>query len=97
MEKIYVKNYSNYPIPYLNIKNYNFNLNIIRIIKKQLALKYFSIPVDIMGNILTIAMGDPNFKTINILEKITNKKIQIFKSDKQQILFKINKLYKRRI
>ncbi len=97
MEKIYIKNYSNYPIPYLNITNYQFNLNIIKIIKKQLALKYFSIPIDIIGNILTIAMGNPNFETINILENITKRKIKIFKSDKQQILFKINQLYKRRI
>ncbi len=97
MEKIYVKNYSNYPIPYLNVKNYNFDLNIIKIIKKQLALKYFSIPIDIIGNILTIAMGNPNFETINILEKITKKRIKIFKSDKQQILCKINQLYKRSV
>lgn len=93
MNKIYVKGYSSYPIPYLNIEDYNFDNGILKLCSKQLVKKYCSIPLDIFEGILTFAMGTPMLETINILEKELNKKIRIFKSKEIQIINKINELY----
>ena len=93
MDKIYVRGYSTYPIPYLDINNYEFDKGILKLCSKQLMKKYCSIPLDIFEGILTFTMGIPMLETINVLEKQINKKIRIFRSKEIQIINKINELY----
>ena len=93
MLKQYLNGYSNYQIPYLDISGYFFNKEILKIIKKQLAIKYCAIPLDIFENILTVTLGIPTLETVNILEKSTKKIVRIFKSDKEEIIKTINQLY----
>ena len=88
MNKTYIPSYSNYPIPYLNILDYEFDPNIIKLVKD-----YSIIPLDNFNNILTIVMVNPIIETIHILEKATRKTVRVFRGNSNQIKNKINELY----
>ena len=48
-----------YGFPYLPLSNYTIPPDVLRIIPREIALKYYLIPIDRIGNILTITMADP--------------------------------------
>ena len=55
--------------PFLNLNNYEFNLDIVSIISKRLAKKHNIIALDTFGKILTIGMVNVNYTLIEKLEK----------------------------
>ncbi|MBI2447245.1 MAG: hypothetical protein HYV48_01755 [Candidatus Omnitrophica bacterium] len=48
-----------YGFPYLPLSNYTIPPDALRMIPREIALKYYLIPIDRIGNILTITMADP--------------------------------------
>jgi hypothetical protein len=96
LDKVYLPEYSNYSIPYLDVSTYIFEERVIKLISKELALDCCAIPLDLVGNILTVATAKPTIETINILEKATNKIVRIVIANEGQLLFNINQFYKRK-
>jgi len=65
--------------PYLPLENYELKKEMCSIVPENVARQYCIVPLDIIGNILTIAMSNPlNDNAIEDIEMITKKKVQIF-------------------
>ncbi len=75
-----------YGFPYLPLKDYLIDREILKLIPKETALKEKIIPIDKIGNILTLAMNDPlNIKLLQELEEETGLKIEVFISTSEEI------------
>jgi len=80
--------------PYLSLENYEISDEIIKLIPKNVCGHYCLIPIDKIGNTLTIAMANPlNIQAIEDLEDITQCDIQIFVSTPSDIRSSIEKFY----
>jgi len=78
--------------PYLSLENYEISQDIIKIIPKNVATHYCLVPIDRIGNTLTVAMANPlNIQAIEDLEDITHCDIQIFVSTPSDIRGSIEK------
>jgi type IV pilus assembly protein PilB len=85
-----------YGFAYLPLENYEPNEKGTEIVPENVARQYSIIPVDIIGDLLTIVMANPlNEKAIEDIEMITKKKVQVFISTATSIHEAINKLYKK--
>jgi type IV pilus assembly protein PilB len=61
-----------YGFPYLPLEKYDLDSELIKIIPENVARQYSVIPVDSIGNILTVAMSNPlNDKAKEDIEMIT--------------------------
>ncbi len=84
-----------YGFPYLPLANYEINPDIAKIVPGRVARQYLLIPVDKIGNNLTIAMSNPlNVQAIEDLELLTGCNIQTFVSTSSDIKREIEKYYK---
>ncbi|RKY42959.1 MAG: hypothetical protein DRP85_01130 [Candidatus Makaraimicrobium thalassicum] len=82
--------------PYLPLENYELKKEIVEIVPENVARQYSVVPLDVMGDILTVAMSNPlNEKAIEDVEMITKKKVQVFISTVTSVSEALNKLYKR--
>ena len=84
-------------IPYIPLSAYQINPQIIKLIPVDLAEKYLMIPVDKVGNVLSIVMADPlNTQAIKEAEEITGLNVQVFLSllseinDALEVYYKIS-------
>ena len=76
-----------YGFPYLPLENYAIDRQVLKLIPKEVALKYRIMPVDKIGNILTVAMANPlDIKVVEELENISGSNIEIFISTHQEII-----------
>jgi type IV pilus assembly protein PilB len=81
--------------PYLPLYNYEISDEVTNIIPKNVCMHYCLIPIDKIGNTLTIAMSNPlNVQAIEDLEEIIHCDIQIFVSTPSDIRKSIDKFYK---
>jgi len=81
-------------LPYIAIQNYQIDKSIIEIIPAALARKYYIVPLDRVGNILSVVMADPlNLEIKNELENITRCNIAPFIATKVQIQEAIDRWY----
>jgi type IV pilus assembly protein PilB len=72
--------------PYLSLENYEISQDIVKLIPKNVCTHYCLIPIDRIGNTLTVAMANPlNIQAIEDLEDITHCDIQIFVSTPSDI------------
>lgn len=86
-----------YGFPYIPVENYELNQEMTKIIPENMARQYGVVPIDVMGDILTIAMSNPlNDKAIEDVEILTKKKVQVFIGTVTGISGALNKLYKKR-
>ncbi len=86
-----------YGFPYMPVENYELNQEMTKAIPENMARQYGMVPIDIVGDILTIAMSNPlNDKAIEDVETLTKKKVQIFISTVTGVTGALNKLYKKR-
>lgn len=86
-----------YGFPYLPLSNYEIDEGAIKLIPENVARQYCLIPIDKIGNTVTIAMADPlNMQAIEDIELITGSSIQIFVSTATDIKKAIDKYYKNR-
>ncbi len=84
-----------YGFPYLPLASYDINPEVINIIPSRVARQYLLIPVDKVGNNLTIAMSYPlNTHAIEDLELVSGCSIQIFVSTLSDVKGAIEKYYK---
>jgi len=85
-----------YGFPYLPLNNYDVNQEITKIIPARVARQYVLIPIDKIGNNLTLAMSNPlNLHAIEDVELLTNCSVQTFVSTSSDIKKAIEKYYKK--
>jgi len=85
-----------YGFPYLPLSNYDMDEAAIKMVPENVARQYCMIPIDKIGNTVTIAMADPlNTQAIEDIELVTNCSIQIFVSTATDIKQSIDKFYKK--
>jgi type IV pilus assembly protein PilB len=84
-----------YGFPYLPLDNYEIDSQIVKVIPARVARQYLIIPIDKIGNSLTVAMADPlNVQAIEDVEMLTNCVVQTFVSTATDIKKAIDKFYK---
>ncbi len=84
-----------YGFPYLPLANYEINSEIIDIIPGRVARQYLLIPVDKIGNNLTLSMSNPlNVHAIEDVELLSGCSVQIFVSTSSDVKGAIEKYYK---
>lgn len=75
-----------YGFPYLPLKHYVIDAEMLRLIPENVARQYCLIPVDHIGDTLTIAMADPlNSRAVEDIEMLTHCSVQIFVSTLSEI------------
>ena len=85
-----------YGFPYLPLDSYEIDEGLTEIIPERIARDYCLIPIDRIGNALTVAMADPsNVKAIEEIELLTKCIIQTFVSTPSDITKAIDKYYHR--
>jgi len=84
-----------YGFPYLPLGSYEINSDVVNIVPARVARQYLLIPIDKIGNNLTLAMSNPlNIQAIEDVEMITNCSVQTFVSTASDIKKAIEKYYK---
>ena len=83
-----------YGFPYLPLSNYEINPEIISIIPVRVAKQYLLVPIDKIGNILTLAMSNPlNIQAIEDVELLSGCSVQTFVSTSSDIKKTIEKYF----
>ncbi len=84
-----------YSFPYLPLANYEIEAEILKIIPKNVCSQYCLIPVDKIGNNLTLAMSNPlNKEAVEDIEEITKCNVQVFVATTTDVRNAIAKYYK---
>ncbi len=84
-----------YGFPYLPLSNYDIDSQVISIIPSRVARQYLLIPIDKIGNTVTIAMSNPlNIQAVEDVELLLGCSIQTFVSTSSDIKKAIEKYYK---
>jgi type IV pilus assembly protein PilB len=84
-----------YGFPYLPLSNYDINPDIANIIPGRVARQYLLIPIDKIGNNLTLAMSNPlNIQAMEDVELLSGCSVQSFVSTSSDIKKAIEKYYK---
>ncbi len=84
-----------YGFPYLPLSNYDVNPEITNIIPSRVARQYLLVPIDKIGNNLTLAMSNPlNIQAIEDVELLSGCSVQTFVSTSSDIKRAIEKYYK---
>ena len=83
-----------YGYPYLPLRNYEINHDIIKLIPVEMAKKYYVIPIDKIGNVLTVTIANPlDEGAVEIIEKESKCKIEIFVSTGSEIQHALKEYY----
>lgn len=86
-----------YGFPYLPLEHYEINQEALKLIPENVAVQYNLIPIDKMGDLLTIAMSNPlNSQAVEDIEMITKCKVEVFVSTMTDISDSIKKYYGRK-
>jgi type IV pilus assembly protein PilB len=84
-----------YGFPYLPLSNYEISPEIVNIIPVKIARQYILIPIDKIGNNLTLAMANPlNAAVVEEVEESSGCNVQVFVSTSSDIKKAIEKYYK---
>jgi type IV pilus assembly protein PilB len=93
-EDIVVALATQYHIPYLPIANFTLDELIAKSIPKELIQKYLCVPLDRIGNLLTVVMADPtNENSIAEIETATGCKVQTFVATATEIANVVRQYY----
>lgn len=85
-----------YGFPFLPLSNYEVDTEILKIIPENVARQFVLIPIDRVGNTLTVAMSNPlNQQAIEDLEMMTECDILVFVSTTTEIRKAIDRYYKK--
>ncbi|MBI4355336.1 MAG: hypothetical protein HY597_02645 [Candidatus Omnitrophica bacterium] len=83
-----------YGFPYLPLRNYEVDAEVLKLIPENVAKQYCLIPVDLIGQTITIAMANPlNTQAIEDVELMTKCKVQAFVSTASDVNGAIVKYY----
>ncbi len=81
-------------IPFIDLRDYTIEENVIECLPEEVCMKFGCVPVTMRDNILDVAMADPlNLNTIKDLQFITGYNIQPAISTRTQIVEKLRKHY----
>lgn len=84
-----------YGFPFLPLSSYEINPEVTAIIPARVARQYLVVPIDKIGNNLTVAMSNPlNVQAIEDIEIISECSVQTFVSTSSDIKRTIAKYYK---
>ena len=84
-----------YGFPYLPLNNYEISPEIAMLIPSRVARQYLLIPIDKIGNNLTVAMSNPlNIQAVEDVEMLSGCKVQLFVSTSSDVKRAIEKHYK---
>ncbi len=84
-----------YGFPFLPLANYEIDPEITAIIPLRVCRQYLLIPIDKIGNNLTLAMSNPlNVQAIEDVELLSKCNVQIFVCTQSEIRKAIEKYYK---
>lgn len=84
-----------YGFPYLPLSNYEINPEVANIIPGRVARQYLLIPIDKIGNNLTLAMSNPlNIQAIEDVELLSGCSVQTFVATSSDIKKAIERYYK---
>lgn len=85
-----------YGFPFLPLSNYEIDPEIVKIVPENVARQFVLIPIDRVGNTLTVAMANPlNRQAIEDLELMTQNSILAFVSTTTEIRKAIGRYYKK--
>ena len=85
-EDVVVALSTQFNVPYLSIGNFMLSEAVDGLIPKELIEKHLCIPLDRIGNLLTVVMADPTSdEAIKEIETITKCKIQTFVATASEI------------
>lgn len=85
-EEIVIALATQFNVPYLPIANFVFNEASEKLIPKDIIQKYLCIPLEKIGNLLTVVMADPtNEQAIREIEEGTKSKVQAFVASTSEI------------
>jgi hypothetical protein len=83
-----------YGFPYLPLKGYEIDPDVIKLIPEHVAKQYGLIPIDKIGDTLTIAMSNPlNIQAVEDIEMLTSCSAQVFVSTLSDLNEAIEKYY----
>ena len=83
-----------YNLPYIAIDRYDIDKNILSLISKEFACKNKLIPLDRVGNVLSVVMVDPlNEEIKSQLHELTHCRIAPFIATEAEILNAVNRYY----
>lgn len=83
-----------YGFPYLPLENYELDDSMVRLIPEHVARQYCVIPIDRVGNALTVSMADPsNIQAIEDIEMLTHCVVQAFISTPSDVLKALERSY----
>jgi len=83
-----------YGFPYLPLKHYQIDTELLGIISENVARQYCLVPVDKIGDTLTVAMVDPlNTRAIEDIEMISHCSVQVFVSTLSDVAEAIQRHY----
>jgi len=83
-----------YGFPYLPLGSYEVDSEVVKIVPKNVASQFCLMPIDKIGNNLTIAMSDPlNNLAVEDIELVSGLAVQIFVSTATDIKNAIEKYY----
>ncbi len=81
--------------PYLDLRRYKFNQDVINLIPKEIVLHYKVIPLDKFGDILTVALLNPlDEPALTAVSRITGLKIRVFVTSCEIMKESLNLIYK---
>lgn len=84
-----------YGFPYLPLSSYEINPEVVSIIPGRVARQYMLLPIDKIGNNLTLAMSNPlNIQAVEDVELLSSCSVQTFVSTSSDIKRAIAKYYK---
>ena len=85
-EEIVIALATQFNVPYLPLANFSFAESHGKLIPKELIAKYLCVPLERIGNLLTIVMSDPtNEEAIRNIEAATKSKVQTFVATTSEI------------
>lgn len=85
---------SQYGVPFISLETYEINAEAVKLVPENVARQYRLIPLDVIGDILIIAMSNPlNRSAIEDIELITDKKVRVFLVVITALNEALNKLY----
>lgn len=83
--------------PYIAVNKYEIDLKVIDLVPQKFARQYHVVPLDKVGDVLSIVMANPlNIPIIEQIEDMSGCKVATFIATKTEIDEAIDRLYKRR-
>jgi type IV pilus assembly protein PilB len=83
-----------YGFPYLPLANYDISPEIIKLVPLKIAKSYTLIPIDKIGNNLTLAMSNPlNTRAIEEVETLCGCNVQVFIATMSDVKNAVAKYY----